>query len=211
MTDHWPPPSPDADAAESAESAGSAASRVGHLLIVCTGNVCRSPYIERRLAQLLGHTGIVITSAGTDALVGAPIEPSSASRLRAVSAEPDDFAARLLTPAILDEVDLVLTATREHRAAAVRLQPKALRYTFTLGDFSDLVRDVRLGFPADGESWVSYVARQAYAARGNVPPRDREDSDIVDPYRRPEYVYDQMVSQIEREIGPVIDALIPRR
>jgi protein-tyrosine phosphatase len=181
----------------------------GRVLIVCTGNVCRSPYIERRLAQLLGHTGLVITSAGTDAMVGAPIEPASAARLQRVGADSKNFAARMLTPAILAEVDLVLTATREHRAKAVRMHPRAMRSCFTLGDFSDLVRDLPHESPAPDESWAAHVARLAHGARGVVPPRPSDEADIVDPYRRPDYFYDQMVSQIEREIGPIIDALIP--
>ena len=58
---------------------------VGHILVVCTGNICRSPYIERRLAGLLADTDAVVTSAGTRALVGAPIEPGSAELEAALS------------------------------------------------------------------------------------------------------------------------------
>ena len=44
--------------------------QAGSILVVCTGNVCRSPYIERRLRHELAGTGIEVTSAGTRALVG---------------------------------------------------------------------------------------------------------------------------------------------
>ena len=48
------------------------------ILAVCTGNVCRSPAVERLLASKLGPT-VRVSSAGTHALVGHPIsEPMAA-------------------------------------------------------------------------------------------------------------------------------------
>ena len=41
------------------------------ILTVCTGNVCRSPAVERLLASKLGPT-VSVASAGTHALVGHP-------------------------------------------------------------------------------------------------------------------------------------------
>lgn len=182
----------------------------GRILVVCTGNICRSPYIERRLAQLLSGTGIEISSAGTDALVGNPIEPGSVVRLQQVGAVCDAFAARRIDRQLIDAADLVLTATREHRAQVVRVQPKALRFCFSLGDFSHLAQHIAPSQPEPGESWVAHVTRLVATVRGSVPARSADESDIIDPYRRGDHFYDQMVSQIEREIGPVIDVLVPR-
>src|SRR5690606_41368685 len=45
------------------------------LLIVCTGNVCRSPAIERLFRSAFAEgSGITVHSAGTGALVGEPIQ-----------------------------------------------------------------------------------------------------------------------------------------
>ena len=51
------------------------------ILAVCTGNVCRSPAVERLLASKLGPT-VSVRSAGTHALVGHPISEPMAALLR---------------------------------------------------------------------------------------------------------------------------------
>ena len=51
------------------------------ILVVCTGNVCRSPAAERLLASKLGST-VQVASAGTHALVGQPISEPMAALLR---------------------------------------------------------------------------------------------------------------------------------
>ena len=54
------------------------------VLTVCTGNICRSPFIERALQAELDRSwgpGVVeVTSAGTGAMVG---EPMNAPALKA--------------------------------------------------------------------------------------------------------------------------------
>lgn len=180
----------------------------GSILIVCTGNICRSPYLERRLRQLVGGYGYRITSAGTRAMVGYPIEPGSATRLQGAGADVADFAARLLTAELVAESDLILTATRAHRSEVVRLEPAALRRTYALGDFSDHLAAAELGDPEPGESRVAHLARVVSSGRAAVQPRSTEEVDIVDPYGRPDHVYAEMAGQIERAIGPLIVALV---
>ena len=51
------------------------------ILTVCTGNICRSPAVERLLTRKLGPT-VSVSSAGTHALVGHPIAEPMASLLR---------------------------------------------------------------------------------------------------------------------------------
>ena len=190
--------------------------RAGRVLVVCTGNVCRSPYIERRLAQLLSGTGLEVESAGTRALVGAAMEPGSADALTAVGADHDGFDARQLTPALLDRADLVITATQDHRTDAVTLHPKVLRRTFALGELADLVRGVDLataaadGPPDDTETpWVAQVARIARERRGLAPARPAADSDVPDPYRRGPEAYAQMTHAVESLLLVVAPALRP--
>ena len=103
--------------------------------MVCTGNICRSPFIERLLRVSVPGSSVV-TSAGTEALVGEPMDPAVAELVRRQGGDAEGFAARQVTAEMVGEVDLVLTATRAHRAAVAFMQPKALRYGFTLGDFS---------------------------------------------------------------------------
>lgn len=196
----------------------------GRVLVVCTGNVCRSPYIERRLVQMLAGTGVEIASAGTRALVGAPIEPGSVTALGEVHADAAGFAARQITPDLLRDADLVVTATQRHRHEVVALLPRALRRTFSLGELADLLRDVDLGVemaareehaptgssPSD-VSWAARLADLAWSRRGRSTIRQPEDSDIPDPYGRGSAAYVRMSHVIEAQLGVVAEALRPRR
>ncbi len=55
------------------------------ILLVCTGNVCRSPYLERRLQAELdrswGVAAVRVHSAGTDARPGVSMDAEAARRL----------------------------------------------------------------------------------------------------------------------------------
>ena len=92
------------------------------ILAVCTGNVCRSPAVERLLASKLGPTASV-SSAGTHALVGHPISEPMAALLRDGGVEPDAFEARRLSEQMLKEADLILAMTRAQRGLVVELWP----------------------------------------------------------------------------------------
>ncbi len=210
---------------ESPDAGG--AVRAGRVLVVCTGNVCRSPYIERRLAQMLGDTGLVASSAGTRAMVGAPIEPGSVELLEQAGADAAGFASRQLTPAILAEADLVVAATQRHRSDAVALNPRVLRRTFTLGELADLLADTDLSTAAaealadasdtsDASAgspgptpWVTRVAEAARDRRGFVRARPAEESDIPDPYGRGAEAYALMGAAIEDVLPVVAAALRP--
>jgi protein-tyrosine-phosphatase len=91
------------------------------ILLVCTGNICRSAMAERLgrafIAQVLGaHADQVrIVSAGTRAVVGSVMHPDSALVLRGFGAEAGDFRARHLVDGMVAGADLTLTMTRAHR------------------------------------------------------------------------------------------------
>ena len=73
------------------------------ILAVCTGNVCRSPAVERQLINELGKT-VSVSSAGTHALLGHPISEPMAALLRDRGIEPDKFEARQLTEQLLGAI-----------------------------------------------------------------------------------------------------------
>lgn len=56
-----------------------------HIMFVCTGNVCRSPMGELLMRRYLSGTSITVSSAGTHALVGHPIDPSSGRLMDSVA------------------------------------------------------------------------------------------------------------------------------
>lgn len=185
------------------------------VLIVCTGNVCRSPAIEALLRAELGSGGVVVQSAGTRALVGEPIQPSMRRLLQGTGINGEGFAARLLTEAMVAQSDLILTATREHRAEVVEETPAALRRTFSVREFARLASRVepgRLdgGAAADGSAAerLSALVPLAAAHRSQV---SADLDDIVDPYGRSDAVYLESFSQICEAIGTIVQVVLGHR
>ena len=114
------------------------------VLHVCTGNICRSPMAEHLmrmgLQQRLGADAdrFVIESAGTWGHTGSQMEQYAMSTLASYDVDGSGFSARELVAEHVVAADLVLGATREHRAAAVVLHPRAAARTFTLREFARL-------------------------------------------------------------------------
>ena len=181
----------------------------GCVLVLCTGNICRSPIIERLLAHALADTSIEVTSAGTGALVDHPIHESSARRLDAAGVPSSDFAARQLTPEMVKAADLIVAATREHVGGAAQLHPSALRKGFALLDLADLIDGVpdAVILAAPGATRAAKVAAEALVRRGEVQPRTPEAATIVDPYMQDESVFDAMDTQVRRTVPIVARAL----
>ena len=160
---------------------------LGNVLVVCTGNVCRSPYLERRLRHDLAGTGIQVMSAGTRALAGHDMDAGTRDLLQHRGIDTTGFTARELTADLVAGADLVIAAAREHRAAAVRLHPAAMARTFALRDLADLLSGVTAEQPAPTESdvpWVRQVAQTASGRRALVPAR-QHGVDVTDPVGGP--------------------------
>ena len=76
------------------------------ILVVCTGNICRSPIGEQLLRQLL--PGKQITSAGIFGLEGSPADIHAQDVARRHGLSLGEHRARKLTPQIMRESDLIL-------------------------------------------------------------------------------------------------------
>ena len=107
------------------------------ILLVCTGNICRSPLAAALLQRALGERGIEgmdVSSAGTGAWDGAPV--SEGAYLVGLERGLDLSAhrARLLTRELVEEADLVLTMARHHRARVDELGGEGR--VFVLGEYA---------------------------------------------------------------------------
>lgn len=103
------------------------------VLIVCVGNICRSPTAEILLRNALGHSDIVITSAGLAARVGESIEPKARLVLEEHGLAPQEFKARQLTLDIVSESDLILVMEKNHIKGVLDIAPQARGKVFLLG------------------------------------------------------------------------------
>jgi protein-tyrosine phosphatase len=188
------------------------------VLVVCTGNICRSPLAEQLLRARFAAAGVpaVVQSAGTGALVGYEMTPQAASLSQRYGGDPAAHSARQLTPALIADADLILTATRQHRADTVSLVPRALRHTFTLNQFARLVAAagtterapvVESVETTDTDTLRDYVAEMA-ATRGYAPPALHvDDDDIIDPYRQSQAIYDQAGAAIDAAVATITAGL----
>lgn len=186
-------------------------SEPARVLVVCTGNICRSPLAERllraRLADRLGAASerIIVTSAGVRAVVGSGMTARAAAELRAHGGDDDAFVSRQLTVDLLIGADLVLVATRQHRSEVVSLTPGAVRRTFTLRELHRLLRDADLSdLPQEPAERVRGLLAVAVARRGLVPPVDGRDDDVADPYGLSAQAY----AATTQQIVPVVDLLV---
>src|SRR2546430_14946762 len=107
------------------------------ILLVCTGNICRSPLgaalLQRALAGL-GAEGIAVTSAGTGAWDGAPVSEGAYLVGLERGLDLSGHRAQLLTREMVDEADLILTMARHHRARVDELGGEG--HVFVLGEYA---------------------------------------------------------------------------
>ena len=95
------------------------------ILIVCVGNICRSPTAEYLFRSHLSTDGAVVESAGLGALVGKPMDATALQLLGEHGVDGSDHEARQLTAAMLRDADLVLAMERDHVAGMMRMAPEA--------------------------------------------------------------------------------------
>lgn len=104
-----------------------------NVLVVCAGNICRSPTGEHLLRRSLTQTGIQVSSAGLIAVVGHPLERHALATLQRHGQAPREHQARQLTPQLLQASDLVLVMEHRQLQDVIRLSPVSRGKTFLLG------------------------------------------------------------------------------
>ncbi len=89
------------------------------ILIVCTGNSCRSPIAEvllrKRLKENNLDTDVEVLSAGTSAVSGMPASIGSVKAVKKHGASLEGFRSRVLSPKLCESADLVLVMEEAHR------------------------------------------------------------------------------------------------
>lgn len=164
---------------------------------VCTGNMCRSPLAERLLASRAEAAGldVVVDSAGTRAANGVGIHRETLRVLEGYGGDGSGFAARLLTPRVLQGRDLVVTATREHRDAVQELAPLLWKKTYTLLEVAALV-------DSDESLTLAGLSRARLGIDTDDPALDVED-----PIGREPEVFDRTGAQISDAVDSIVRLL----
>jgi protein-tyrosine phosphatase len=98
------------------------------VLMVCTGNICRSPLMERVAATHAEKAGlhVTFTSGGTSAEeTGNPIDHRARRVLEHAGYDGSNHRAHQVSAREVAEADLVIVAEEHHRQRLLRLAPHA--------------------------------------------------------------------------------------
>lgn len=107
------------------------------ILIVCRGNICRSPMAEIVLrAKLEGSDAVDVESAGLAAMTGYPIDPHAANVLAAHGLDGSAHLARQIDIAQIRDAHLVLAMERRQIVALQTMAPWTRSKTFLLGEWA---------------------------------------------------------------------------
>ena len=114
---------------------------IQNILVVCVGNICRSPMAEALLKSALrGQDGITVESAGLGALVGYPADDYALELMEDLGEDVSEHRARQIHPDMVRDADLVLVMEARHKKAIDDADPTARGKVHRLGEWQD--RDI---------------------------------------------------------------------
>lgn len=109
-----------------------------NILVLCTGNICRSPIVEAVIANgLAADSEKHVWSAGIGALVGRGAHSNSKAVSSAHGVDLDSHVAQQLNTVMVDKADVILVMDDGHLSYMRAKYPQASGKTFLLGRWSD--------------------------------------------------------------------------
>ena len=100
-------------------------SRLKKVLVVCTGNTCRSPMAEGWLNHKLAGKGWVAESAGVAGWGGGCASSEAVAVMREIGIDISSHRNRAITRALVNEAAIILAMTDGHRREIERHFPEA--------------------------------------------------------------------------------------
>jgi low molecular weight protein-tyrosine phosphatase len=175
---------------------------MSEILVVCTGNVCRSPmaegFLRAALVERLGEAAPEVSSAGTAGWDGSGAMEESIRSAEERGVDIRGHQARKLRGAMLEDAELIVCMAAEHREAIVGAMPDLETKTFTI---KELVRLLERS-PAAG-SLKTRVAAAAAARNGSSPKAE----DVRDPLGEPIDGYREVADELYDLSGRLAIAL----
>jgi protein-tyrosine phosphatase len=104
------------------------------ILVVCEGNICRSPMAQGLLADALPQAQV--RSAGLGALVGMPADETAVRLMREHDIDITGHRAVQITRQMCTQADIVLAMDPEQRKRLEAMYPQACGRIFRLGEYT---------------------------------------------------------------------------
>ncbi len=108
---------------------------IASILVVCVGNICRSPVGERLLAA--GCPDLLVESAGISALIGREADKDFAEIAMANGVNLDSHIARQFDGKMAADFDLILGMERGHLRVIKQLAPETSGKAMLFGQWMD--------------------------------------------------------------------------
>ena len=136
----------------------------GHILVVCTGNICRSPMAQGLLAHALSAQpeplrSLKVISAGVAARTGDPISENSVIALKKVGIDISHLTSQGLNQAMLDKALVVFGMTESHRAIIRQRARPAPENLYLFREFLPASASHEIGDPYGGPLKLYEAAR----------------------------------------------------
>jgi len=164
------------------------------VLVVCTGNIARSPYLERRLQNDLDHISpqaFSVSSAGTRATSARGMASGTRAALTRRGISERGFRSRQLTEADAKAADLIITMSEPHRRDILDIAPSVLTKLFTVSELEALAAAEVPTVSHRPQDRIQLAARQR-STTARSPQRE-----VHDPYGQGDSAYAAMAERLD--------------
>jgi glycine hydroxymethyltransferase len=188
---------------------------MGSILLVCTGNICRSPMAEGLLRDRLARrrVDLDVQSSGIAGWEGSGATDEAVRAAAELGVDISGHVARRFVPGQAFDADLVIAMSEEHAAAISQAAPGAAGRTFTLKQMVKILDHSKgSADPGADRSALDLLHRAvAEADRGRRAGGGGPiaDTDIADPLGLGLEAYRATAWELEQLTDRLVDAIFP--
>jgi len=106
-----------------------------NILVICVGNICRSPIAEALLKQQ--YPNKQVDSAGLSAVVGSPVDPKSQAVMTPYNVDMSEHVAKQINEQLVKTASLILTMSEGQKKWIEERWPHCRGKTFRIGHWID--------------------------------------------------------------------------